>query len=118
MHHFHDIEACYKAMARLLKPGGTITFLEPNAFNPLYYLQMIIKPNMTWEGDKGITKMRKGLIFKAMKNAGLKNPKVARFGFLPPLLYNMKGGALADTVFAGFPLWKPLLPFQLFKGTK
>jgi len=118
LHHFHDIEECYKSMYRLLKPGGSIIFLEPNAFNPLYYLQILITPKMTWEGDKGIVNMRRSRIFKHMKNAGLKELKVKRFGFLPPFLYNMKTGPFFDKLFSSFPLWKKLLPFQMFKGNK
>jgi len=30
LHHVHDIPACYRAMAQMVKPGGRIVFLEPN----------------------------------------------------------------------------------------
>jgi len=38
LHHFHHLETYFQAMARVLKPGGEIIFVEPNALNPLYYL--------------------------------------------------------------------------------
>lgn len=31
-----------------------MAFLEPNAFNPLYYFQITLTPEMRWEGEKGI----------------------------------------------------------------
>ncbi|MCH8286635.1 class I SAM-dependent methyltransferase [candidate division KSB1 bacterium] len=118
LHHLHNIERCYHAMTELLKPGGKIVFLEPNAFNPLYYIQIAITPGMTWEGDGGITKMRKKVIFNAMKEAGLSNLDVGRFGFFPPFLANTSWGARLEGFLEKLPFLLPFLPFQLFTGTK
>lgn len=116
LHHLHDIPGCYKAMTRLLKPGGRIVFLEPNAFNPLYYLQIAITPRMTWQGDGGIVYMRQGYLFRAMRDAGLTDLQVQRFGFFPPAISNQPAGAKIERVLEAFPLWRPLLPFQMFMG--
>ena len=70
LHHVHDIPACYRAMAQMVKPGGRIVFLEPNPFNLLYYLQILFTPRMTWSGERGIPNMRKSLVFEAMHTAG------------------------------------------------
>ena len=113
-----DLHASFKAMEKLAKPGGIIAFLEPNAFNPLYYIQMLITPGMTWKGDKGVAKMRKSLIFNAMKSAGLKNLSVYRFGFFPPFLANQPWGGKLERILEKLPLLGPFLPFQLFTGTK
>ena len=51
LHHIHDLGLSLRSMSRLLVPGGRIAFLEPNPYNPLYYVQMAVKPEMTWEGD-------------------------------------------------------------------
>ena len=118
LHHLFDLNASFKAMEKLTKPGGIIAFLEPNAFNPLYYIQMLITPGMTWKGDKGVAKMRKSLIFKAMNNAGLKNLSIYRFGFFPPFLVNTSWGTKIERFLEKLPFLDPFLPFQLFIGTK
>jgi len=118
LHHMFDLHASFKAMEKLTRPGGMIAFLEPNAFNPLYYIQMLITPGMTWKGDKGVAKMRKSLIFNAMKSAGLANLSVHRFGFFPPFLANQPWGGKLERILEKLPLLGPFLPFQLFTGTK
>ena len=60
LHHLHDLGGCLRAMRDLARPGGRIVFLEPNPLNPLYYLQMLVVPGMSWSGDKGILTMREG----------------------------------------------------------
>jgi 2-polyprenyl-3-methyl-5-hydroxy-6-metoxy-1,4-benzoquinol methylase len=118
LHHLHDMTACFKAMARMLKPGGTIVFLEPNAFSPLYYIQILITPGMTWKGDGGIINMRKKVIFDSMRKAGLRDIKISRFGFFPPFITNRSWGSKLERTLERIPIWQPFLPFQLVKGQK
>ena len=75
LHHMHELERCFRGMARMAKPGGRIVFLEPNAFNPLYYAQIAVTPGMTWQGDKGVAQMRMPVVGGAMTRAGLKSPR-------------------------------------------
>jgi len=114
LHHFHELRRPFAAMAPLLKPGGRIVFLEPNPFNILYYLQILITPGMTWQGDGGVVHMRRHVVFSAMKKAGLEPRALSRFGFLPPFLRNRAWGSPVETFLEAFPLWRPALPFQLF----
>src|SRR4051812_18182010 len=86
LHHFHDLGACYAAMARLVRPGGRIVFLEPNPYNPSYYLQILVTPTTTWQGERGILNMRTDPMFTAMRGAGLTDASVERFGLFPPAL--------------------------------
>ena len=118
LHHMFDLHASFKAMEKLTKPGGIVAFLEPNAFNPLYYIQMLITPGMTWKGDKGVARMRKSLIFDAMERAGLENLSILRFGFFPPFLANTSWGAKIERFLERLPFLRPFLPFQLFSGDK
>jgi SAM-dependent methyltransferase len=118
LHHLHDISLSFRGIARMLAPGGVAVFLEPNAFNPLYYLQIAITPRMTWAGDKGIVKMRRGLIGRAMKEAGFEKFEVERFGFFPPFVANRPWGAALERRLERVSIWRPLLPFQIFKGTR
>ena len=105
-------------MARTVKPGGRIVFLEPNAFNPLYYAQIAVTPGMTWQGDKGVAQMRMPVVGGAMTRAGLKSPRVERFGFFPPFVANTSIGARLEEALERFPLWRPLLPFQVFRAER
>jgi len=107
----------FQGIARLLKKGGRVVFLEPNPYNVLYYLQMMVMPHTTWQGDKGIIKMRKSIVFDAMQRGGFAAMEMRRFGFFPPFLTNRKGGTKAEAICETlFPL-KSVLPFQLFKAT-
>jgi SAM-dependent methyltransferase len=116
LHHLHDLGGCLRAMRDLARPGGRIVFLEPNPLNPLYYLQMLVVPGMSWSGDKGILTMREGNVFGAMRAAGLARPSAERFGFLPPFAVNRSLGARAEDTLERVRLWSPFLPFQLFRG--
>jgi SAM-dependent methyltransferase len=117
LHHIHDLPASFRAMSLLLAPGGRIAFLEPNPLNPLYYVQMAVKPEMTWAGDRGMLRMRRGVLFPAMAAAGLGALAHRRFGFLPPFLANTDGGMRAESVLERVRALEPALPFQLFRGT-
>ena len=118
LHHLHDLSLCFQAMTRLLKPGGRLVFLEPNPFNPLYYIQILITPGITWQGDRGIIRMRPSLIFRAMHNAGLSRPTMIRFGFFPPFLANRQWGSRLEVLLERVSIWRTLLPFQLFRGDR
>lgn len=114
LHHFHDLAACFRGVRQVLKPGGRVVFLEPNAFNPLYYLQVLLTPGMTWEAEKGIARMRRDVLFHAMTSAGFVNMRIERYGFLPPFIANTGAGGRIEEVLEKFPLWRGLLPYQLF----
>ncbi len=103
-------------MQALAKPGGRIVFLEPNPFNPLYYIQMLVVPGMSWSGDKGLLNMRRQTVFHAARAAGLVKPALGRFGFLPPFAVNRSWGPRVEERLERVPLWRSLLPFQLFRA--
>jgi len=118
LHHLHDLPGSFEAMTRLLKPGGSLVFLEPNPYNPLYYVQMLLTPNMTWKGDGGMVRMRPGIIFRAMRDGGLSRLVMTRFGFFPPFLSNRPWGQKIEIILERAPIWRPLLPFQIFRGQR
>lgn len=114
LHHVYDLNSSFAAMARLLKRGGRMVFVEPNPLNPLYYLQILLTPAMTWQNEKGLTRMRPAVIYGAMQNAGLGQCAVSRFGFFPPFLANPSWGSRLESILESVPIWRALLPFQLF----
>lgn len=118
LHHMRDLSAAFRSMSRLVKPGGRVVFLEPNAYNPLFYLQILATPGMSWQGDKGIVMMRRRVVFDALEQAGFVRPEMTRFGFLPPFLANRPRGMHAEAILERVPLWRGLLPFQLFRAVR
>lgn len=118
LHHLHDLSRCFTAMTELVKSDGRLVFVEPNPYNPLYYLQMLITPGMSWQGDGGIVRMRPNIIFSAMHSAGLSRLAMSRFGFFPPFLANQSWGARIEEELEKVVIWRNLLPFQLFRGER
>lgn len=118
LHHLEDLPRVFGAVARLLKPGGRVVFLEPNPYNPLYYVQIAITPRMTWRGDRGILKMRRGVIFGALQEAGFRHSELERFGFFPPFLADCEMGARLEPSLERLSALRGLLPFQLFRAER
>lgn len=123
LHHVHDLGRCMDAMARMLRPGGPILFLEPNPYCLLYYAQVALGtvgliPHMSWQGEKGILKMRRGPVFAAFAAAGLVRPRLARFGCMPPLLANTAPGRALERAVEALPPARPALAFQLFAAQR
>jgi SAM-dependent methyltransferase len=118
LHHIYDLPATYRAMAGLVAPGGPVAFLEPNAWNPLYYVQIAVNRDMTWEGDRGVGRMRRSQVFPAMEVAGLRDLRLERFGFFPPRVANTSWGPRVEGVLERRRVLGPVLPFQLFGGVR
>lgn len=116
LHHLHDLARSFAAMRALARPGGRIVFLEPNPSNALYYIQMVVVPGMSWSGDKGILNMRPRTTSRAMRDAGLENISLQRFGFFPPFIANRRWGGRAEAKLEQMKIFEPFLPFQLFRG--
>lgn len=118
LHHMHDLAACIAGAARALAPGGRMVFCEPNAFHPLYYVQIVVTPGMTWAGDGGIVRMRPRVVLPAMRAAGLVDVTAERFGAFPPQLTNRPGGRRVESAVERLPGLGPVKPFELFIGAR
>ena len=118
LHHIHDLIPSFAGMARVLKPGGRLVFLEPNPYNPLYYVQIAITPGMRWQGERGIVHMRRRVIADACARAGLSAYGLRRFGFFPPIVANRPAGRAVERVLERVPVWRSALPFQLFTARR
>jgi SAM-dependent methyltransferase len=118
LHHLLDLPAAFKGISRMVRPGGRAVFIEPNPFNPLYYVQIACTPRMRWHAERGILQMRPATLFPAMRDAGLANLSVYRFGFLPPFLRNRSFGGAVDDAAERLGLLEPVLPFQIFCAEK
>ncbi len=118
LHHFLQLEDYIAAMSRLVKPTGSIVFLEPNAFNPLFYAQMVISPTMTWQGDKGIAKMTMKNFRKAASYAGLGKVSLHKYGFFPPFLVNTLVGRTIESIIEKIRIFHFFSAFQVVKMEK
>ena len=98
--------------------GGKIVFLEPNPWNPLYYLRFLFWRDQTWEGEKGYLNMTRRKMFGAMKSAGFKKIQRVRFGFFPPFITSTAWGYFLETRIEKFRPINGVLPFQLFIAEK
>lgn len=118
LHHVPDLKSAFAGVARVTRPGGVVVFIEPNPWNPLYYLQIGFTPGMKWSAERGMLNMRREPMFAAMAAAGLVEPALWRFGFLPPFLRNRSFGSAIDRAAERVPGLGPFLPFQIFSARK
>lgn len=114
LHHLHQIPLSFEVMHKLLKPGGRLVFLEPNAWNLLYYLQIAFTPGMKWKSEKGIVNMRQQVIKKSAKTAGFNNLEIHHFGFFPPFIKNTTRGNNLEKAISKIRFIDPIRPFQIF----
>ncbi len=114
LHHVHDLDACFSTIAKLVRPGGRVAFLEPNPANPLYYVQILVTREMAWAGERGMLKMRPKHLVPTMQQAGLRPTSLQRFGYFPPFVTNRTWGARLETALERVPVWHGAHPFQLF----
>lgn len=117
LHHVDDLAAVFASVAQLLRPSARVAWAEPNGLNPLFYLQIAVTRGMTWRGDGGVRRMRRGVVFPALQRAGFRDLAVARYGLFPPAFSNRRAGAWLESRLERVRLWRPLLAFQVFTGT-
>ena len=113
LHHLHDLELSFKAMSKLLDEEGRLVFLEPNAWNHLYYLQVTFTRGMTWKSEKGLIRMRRSVLKQAMLSAGFSKIIIKRFGFFPPFIKNRPYGSKLENFLARFRWMDFFRPFQV-----
>lgn len=116
LHHLYSISKGLRGIRQLLNPGGRVVFLEPNPYSPLYYLQILITPGMTWAGERGMLRMRPKIVFQAMREVGLMPHAHYHFGCLPPQIVNQRWGAALEELCERISIMRSFRPFILFKG--
>lgn len=113
LHHMVDLEATFRALRGVLRPGGRVAFLEPNGLNPLYYLQITLTPGMSWRSDWGVVKMTQRRLTHALRAAGFTHVTADRQGALPPAFLNRRSGPAIEDALARVRPLRPLSAFQL-----
>jgi SAM-dependent methyltransferase len=116
LHHLLDFETTFRALVRVLQPGGRMAFCEPVAWNPLYYVQIACTPGMRFSGERSLTSMRPGVILPLMKRTGLVDVASHPYGYFPPALKNTPAGDRAER-WLERRAWLPFPhAFQVFTG--
>ncbi len=120
LHHL-DLHKTLPEMLRVLKPGGTLVFTEPNMLNPQVLLQKNIKPLGALLGDSpDETAFFRWEVNKFLLAAGFSDVKTAPFDFLHPWVPGAlapamdKLGALLERL----PLLKEIAGSLLITATK
>jgi SAM-dependent methyltransferase len=114
LHHVKDVGEAVAAMSRMLRPGGRLVLLDANGYNPLFYLQILTTPGMTWQGDKGMAQMRPGVVFRALEQTGMTRFGLTRFGVFPAFVVDRRWGARMDAALDRVPLPGMFRAFQIF----
>ncbi|MEY4581630.1 MAG: hypothetical protein RL701_6333 [Pseudomonadota bacterium] len=103
LHHVPDLCAGLAGVRALLKPGGRAVFIEPNAWNPLFCLQIALTPSMSFRAEQGIFDMRERPLAQAASAAGLSALAIERFGIAPPMVVDCAFGAQLERVLERLP---------------
>jgi ubiquinone/menaquinone biosynthesis C-methylase UbiE len=118
LHHFHHLHSYFQVMSRVLKPGGHVIFVEPNAFNPLYYFQILFTPHMSWAADRGVLNMRASQFQLACEYANMDKPQIHKYGFFPPFVVNNVIGKRIEELIENTRLLTNVSAFQIVKIRK
>jgi SAM-dependent methyltransferase len=118
LHHLPDVLGALNNLARLLAPGGSMVFLEPNRRNPLFVLQVLACPDMSWREEKGMFLLSPAAVQTALRESGLAPLEIETLGFFPPQLYNrFEWARRFEARLERSRALQPVLPFRLFRGT-
>jgi SAM-dependent methyltransferase len=118
LHHLQDPEATVSRLCRLVRPGGRVAFLEPNRWNPLFFLQIMCCPDMTWKEERGLYALGGRRLRRILEGAGLADCRLATAGFFPPQILNRFAVALrVEHRLERWRLLRPVLPFVVVSGS-
>src|SRR5262245_43754282 len=118
LHHLPDLEPAFRVMARVLAPGGRLAFCEPNAFNPLFYVQMTITPGMSWKGEPSVSKMRPGYVFPILKMLGFTGIDTSIYGMFPPFVSNTPIGGSIERSLERLPLPGAVSAYRILRARR
>ncbi|MEO0667960.1 MAG: class I SAM-dependent methyltransferase [Pseudomonadota bacterium] len=112
LHHLYDLTKSFDQFAKLLAPGGRVSFIEPNPNCPLFWIQVTVMPTMSWKAEKGIFNLGRRNLTDIMTRSGLKNPEISQYGILPPFARNARGGAAFERAFDRIAPLRPVAAFR------
>ncbi|HUF48596.1 MAG TPA: class I SAM-dependent methyltransferase [Vicinamibacterales bacterium] len=116
LHHLRGFDDTFAGARAVLGDEGRIAFCEPNAFNPLVYLQVTFTRGMSWSGEPSIPLMRPSVIFPALERQGFARLRTELYGALPPVVANTKAGAAAERAIEWLRPLRPFSAYRIFAG--
>ena len=119
LHHLVDPADTVERLSKLVKPGGRLIFLEPNRWNPLFTLQILLLPDFSFAQEKRLYQLGTHRLRRFLSEAGLDEVRSERTGFFPPQVINRCQWALAlEQRIEAVRLFNPMLPFLIISGTR
>lgn len=118
LHHLEDLPAAFAGVHHLLRPGGRAAFLEPNAWCPLFWLQITVTPGLTWRAERGVLRMTRRRLVEGLRQAGFRDVEHHTTGLLPPQLYNRGPGPAVDEAVDRLAWLAPVRAFALVSGRR
>lgn len=86
LHHVEDMQNVFKNMYKASKPGGIVAIIEPNPFNPLFYIDFFRKRN--WNIEKGILRCTRGNLKALFLRNNLIDLHIKRYILIPNFISN------------------------------
>jgi SAM-dependent methyltransferase len=111
LHHL-DLERSWQKIYSLLKPGGQISFAEPNMLNPQIYLERHFRQFFPWVSPNE-TAFVKWRLMKTLKGHGFASVRITPFDWLHP----GTPAALIPAVERLGGLLESIWPLQEFSGS-
>jgi SAM-dependent methyltransferase len=118
LHHLNDLTDAIRQLRRVLRPGGQMVFIEPNRRNPLFFLQVLCCPDMSWREEKGMFTLGRKRLRQAFRAGGMALPTIETFGCFPPQILDRWPRILSvEKRIERVALWKAILPFRLISSS-
>jgi len=118
LHHMADLRAVVRQMRLVLRPSGRMVFVEPNRRNPLFALQVLCCPDMSWSQERGMFTLGRRKIRAAFCAEGMRMPMIETFGWFPPQVLERWPGMLSlQRRIERLAVCRPILPFRLISST-
>ncbi len=119
LHHLEDPSDTIRRLLKLVKPGGRMIFLEPNRWNPLYTMQILLLPDFSFREEWRLYQLGLHRLRRIITSAGCVEVEAERNGFFPPQILNRFDFALPlEKRLESIALINPILPFLMISGTR
>jgi len=117
LHHVADVPTVLREARARLRPGGRAVFLEPNPWNPQWYVHVTFHPRRSWRVERGLLRVWPGRVRRAFLRSGFGSCRVTTFGCFPPFVLNLLPAArsLEAALARCWPLAR-LFTLNLFVG--
>src|SRR2546428_1695502 len=89
LHHVPDGRAVASRALERLGAGGRAVFLEPNPWNPQWYVHLAMHPRRSWRVERGIVRVWPGRLWRRVEAAGFRPRPRTTPGRLPPFVHHV-----------------------------